>query len=159
MGANPGTSCNAGIPGNNRVRTYFDVMRNLHQVVDFDPVGNDGVIQGTAINAGIGADFNVIANDDRPQLLYFVPTACLLGKTETIGANHHPRVQQTTLPDTGPFADMDMRTQHGMGANHRTPLNNTLRANRCRWIHLCLRMHNGRAVNADRPSRRLLCLP
>jgi len=90
MGTNPGTPSNTRIPGNHRMRTYFDVMRNLNQIIYLNPIGNDSVIQRTTVNAGIGTNFYIVANGNSSQLFYLVPATGLFGKAKTIGTNHHP---------------------------------------------------------------------
>ena len=40
------------------------VVANLDEVVELDAVFNDGVVQRATVNAGVGADFDIIANAD-----------------------------------------------------------------------------------------------
>ena len=61
------------------------VVCNLAQVVYFDAFSDEGGAHGGAVYAAIGADFDVVFNDDIADLRNFaVGTIFIGGKTETI---------------------------------------------------------------------------
>lgn len=66
-----------------------DVMRDLNQVVQLDAITNSGILQSTPVNAGIGTDFNVVANANRTQLFDFP-------RVPAFGAKPKPSAPMTT---------------------------------------------------------------
>ena len=93
--------------GHGRVRTNAYVVSDLDQVVEFDAITNDRVIQCTTIDAGIGANFNVIANLDTAKLLDFFPSSLMRCESESICADHDARMHQTTLTQHTVFSNRD----------------------------------------------------
>src|SRR5450830_793911 len=94
-----GTAGNPDASGNRRMGTDMAVMCNLDLVVELDTVFEHGVGQGATIDCGIGTDFDVIADHHAANLRNLDPLAAFVGKTETIGSNHHARMQDATLTD------------------------------------------------------------
>ena len=86
-----------GTTGQSAVVTNVHVVPNLNQVVDLDAIANGGVFQGTSVHTGVGAEFNIIAQAHRAQLLDLDPGALMGRKTKTIGTDHHARVQDATI--------------------------------------------------------------
>ncbi len=43
-----------------------DIVRNLHQVVDFDAASDASVIQRAAVNCGISSNFHIVSNSTAP---------------------------------------------------------------------------------------------
>lgn len=101
MAANFGAACNANAAGHGRMLTDLHVVADLYLVVDLDAVGNHGVAQRSTIDAGIGANFHIIANLHTAELLDLDPAPLVTGKAKTIAANHgaglhqHPLAQHT----------------------------------------------------------------
>ena len=62
MRANASTASHADATGHGRVRANMHVVANLYQIVEFDAVLDHSVIQRATVNAGIGADFDIMAN-------------------------------------------------------------------------------------------------
>ena len=106
MGTNFCATSNAGIARNHRVRANFDVVGNLHQIVDFYTVGNHRIIQSAPVNAGVSTDFNIITNHHSTQLLNFLPLAILFGKPKAIGTNNHAGMQNAALADGAALANV-----------------------------------------------------
>ena len=48
--------------GHGRVGADVHVVANLDQVVQLDAVFNHGVVQRTAIDAGVGSDLDIVAD-------------------------------------------------------------------------------------------------
>src|SRR5690606_26619348 len=78
------------------VVAYAHVVRHHDLVVELDPVADDGVFEGAAVDGGVGADLDVVAYLDPAQLSDFSPGARLAarirGKTEAVGAQHRAAV-------------------------------------------------------------------
>ena len=81
------TSGNAGTSGHGAVLADSNVVTNLHQVVELDAVLENRVLQRAAINAGIGADLDIIADHNRAELLDLDPPAIVWRKTKPVRTN------------------------------------------------------------------------
>ena len=103
MGADTGTASYAHTAGHGCMRPDANVVANLNQVIELHTIFNDGILQCTSVNAGVGANFNIIANPDRSQLFDFFPHSLVRGKAKAIGPHHHTRVQNTPGPHHTPF--------------------------------------------------------
>ena len=65
---------------------------------------NDRIVQGTAVDSGVGADFNIIVQHHSPQLRNLVPNIAVTLKTKTVRANNRTRMNDAT------FASSDIVT-------------------------------------------------
>ena len=91
--ADPCATRNACACGYRRMRAYPDIMGNPNQVIEFNSIRDQGVIQGTSIDGGAGADFDVVADTDPSQLRNLQPAAVLVREAEAIAADHHAGVR------------------------------------------------------------------
>ena len=64
------------------------VVPDLDLVVELDAIFNDGVLDRTAVNRGVCADLNVIAQAHPTDLWHLDPAPFIAGKPESIGAYH-----------------------------------------------------------------------
>ena len=119
--SNAGTACYAYATCQRRMRANSHVVTNLDQVVEFDAVLNDSVLQCTAVDACIGTDLHIIADTHIAQLLDFFPTSFMRRKTETISANHHTRMNNAARAYRAIVAKCDPHSQAAMHS-HRTAL-------------------------------------
>lgn len=85
--------------GERRVPAYMHVVANLDQVVQLDAVFDDCVLQGSAINAGIGADFNVITNPYSAKLFDLFPAAFVRSETKAIRTDYRARMDDAAFAD------------------------------------------------------------
>src|SRR5512140_672079 len=58
----------AGAPGDGSMRADAHVVSDLDQIVQLDPVLDDGVVQRAAVYAGVGADFDIVADEHTAYL-------------------------------------------------------------------------------------------
>ena len=65
------------------------VVPDLDLVIQFNPVFNHGIIQRTAVNRRVRANFDVVADDYPANLRNFSPAPFFPCNTETIRANHY----------------------------------------------------------------------
>ena len=70
-----------------RVITDLHVMCDLNLIIELDPVADQGIGQGAAVDGGIGADFDIITNTHSANLGNFLPVASLIGKAKPLGAD------------------------------------------------------------------------
>ena len=129
MGPDGGAARHADAARHGRVLSNMDVMADLYQVVELDAVLDDGIVQRTTVDAGIGADLNIVANAHRAELLDFFPGTGVGGETKSVGTNDHAGVQETAVTDAAVFAHGHARLEHGMRANAGTALDHAQGAN------------------------------
>src|SRR5271169_462746 len=87
----------AGAAGNHGVRPDAHVMTDLNLIVELDPGLDDRVFDGTAIDGGVGADLDVIADEHAAELGHFEPSCAIARKAKAIGANDRARMDDDTL--------------------------------------------------------------
>ena len=104
MRANAGTASHTHTPGHGRVRTDVHVVADLDQVVEFDAVLDHGVIQRAAVNAGIGANLDIIADAHPTQLLNFFPAPGMRRKAKAISSNDNAGVKNAAFTHQAAFA-------------------------------------------------------
>ena len=97
---NTGAARHPHAPGKRRMRAYMHVMTDLNQVVELDAIFKHGVLQRTAVYAGVGTDLDIIANTHSAKLLYFYPAALVRGKAKTICPNYNARVNNAAIANT-----------------------------------------------------------
>lgn len=95
----PCAARNAYACGYRRMRAYPDIMGNPNQVIEFYAIRDQGVIQGTTIYGGTGADFDVATDADASQLRNFQPASIFIREAEAVTADHHAGVEHHTLAD------------------------------------------------------------
>src|SRR5690606_3508099 len=71
--------------------------RNLNQIIDFCAFADNRVIQRTAINRGIGANFDIVLNDDAAKLGNLLQTGRTRNITETILSNPDTRMERNVI--------------------------------------------------------------
>ena len=128
VGADRGAAGNAGAAGHGRVLADAHVVADLDQVVELDAVLDHGVLQRAAVDAGVGADLDVVADAHRAQLLDLFPGARAVGReAEAVGADHHARMHDAALADHAVLAHAHARLQHRAGADARAALDHAQR--------------------------------
>ena len=90
MGANARTARHTHATGHGRVFADVHVVANLNEVVEFDTVFNEGVLQGASVDASVGANLYIIANFHGTELFNFFPSALVQGKAKSVSAYHDP---------------------------------------------------------------------
>ncbi|MDT4869405.1 hypothetical protein FQZ97_1044310 [compost metagenome] len=111
VGTDGGAARHPHATGHGRVRPDVHVVADLDQVVELDAVFDHGVIQRTTVDAGVGADLDIVSDAHRAQLLDLDPLAFVRRKTESIGTDHHTRVQHAAFTHAATFAQGDTRVQ------------------------------------------------
>ena len=89
MGTNPSTSSDACTTRHGGVRADVNVVSNLDQVIKFDAIFDDRVIQCTTVYTCIGSDFDIVADANCPQLFNLLPSTIKQGEAKAIGPDHH----------------------------------------------------------------------
>ena len=85
----------------NAVSADRDVVADLYKVVDLDPSPDDGISQGGPVDRAVGADFDVVFDDDTAFLRDFaVGTVFILDISESIRSDDDSAVYDHAIADT-----------------------------------------------------------
>src|SRR5690606_38453519 len=123
-----GAAGNADTGRHRGVITNLHVVGNLDLVVQLDAVADHGVVDGAAVDGGIGTDLHVITNQHATDLGDLLPAAAIIGKAEALpadhrtGLNHHPLAHPHIVIQGHPWS------QPAAVTNHATRTNETLGA-------------------------------
>src|SRR5256885_1083930 len=111
MRANARAAGHPHATGHGRMLADVHVVTDLDQVVELDPVLDHRVVQRSAVYAGIGADFHIVADPHATELLDLHPCSVLGSKPEAVRSQHHAGMQQTARPHMAVLANSDARLQ------------------------------------------------
>ena len=92
---------NAGLPGDQAVPADADVVRDLHQIVDLGALADDGVAGRAAVDRGVGADLDVILNDDPAGLRNFLMASRRRQIAEAVLADARAGMDDHAIADQG----------------------------------------------------------
>ena len=122
--ANARLCCNYGIG------TYFYIVCNLYQVVNFCTAPYNGTANCSAVNGGVGAYFYLVFYHHIANLRYFLKTAIgLRGKAKTICANYRTAMDYTIFTNTTLVVDSYPGMQDGAVTNSHIIAYKYLRVN------------------------------
>jgi hypothetical protein len=124
----PCTSGDAGLTGENAAPPENDVVPNLDQIINHRAGPDNGVIPGSPIDRRIGADIDIVANDDPSELRDFDRHICIGSEAEPRLADanswvdDNPRAEQTMAerdisPDAAVVAGLDRGSNNRVGAD------------------------------------------
>ena len=117
-GSDGRASGNARASRDRRMRTDDDVVSHLDLVVELRPIMHDGILNGAAIDGGVGADFDIVADTDASHLRHLDPTTRIGCKPETVGADDRARMQQAPLADSYSLVERDARFETRAGSEN-----------------------------------------
>lgn len=87
---------------------YDHVMRDMDEVVDFGALADDCGAEGRAIDGGIGADLDVVANDDVADLKNFAVAAFVENVAVAVGADDGSGVDDDAVADLATVINNDV---------------------------------------------------
>src|SRR4029077_18985279 len=73
--------------------------------------------QCSTIDRRVGADLDVIADEDAPELRDFHPALCVLREAETVAADHGARRDDAAFADYAALPDPDVPDQSSTGTD------------------------------------------
>src|SRR5258708_2255094 len=76
------------------------VVPDVDKIVEFDALGNAGIVQRAAIDGGVCADFDIVRDLHDADLRKFPVAAIAVDVTEAVRANHRSRVNLDTIADS-----------------------------------------------------------
>ena len=113
-------AADACLPGNHRMAAHFHIVCNLHQVVEFAALPDDGAANGGPVNAGVGAYFHIIFYHHIPGLRYFlVALSFLRRKAKSIGSQHGTGMNNDTAANLRTVVNLYAGIQNGIIGNGR----------------------------------------
>ncbi len=150
----------AALRDQNAVRPDPNVVGEHHQIVDLRALADDGVAQRGAIDRAVGADFDIVFDDDIADLRDFVMHAVAGGVAESIaadddaGVQNHPLAQDAALVDhdvgidDAVRSDLHLRADVCPGINHRAGADGRGRIDKRLGMHALMRV-GAMAVQRD----------
>ena len=66
--AEPGAARDADLTGQNAAATENDIVPDLHQIINHRARADHGIVSGAAVDRRVGADIDIVADDDPPEL-------------------------------------------------------------------------------------------
>ena len=97
------------------------VVGNLDQIIYFCALSNHRDAKGAAINRGVASHFDVIPEDHLPELREFVVLVFGKDVPEPVGADHHARVQQHPVSDSGARIEDNAGVEHAVFPHDDAP--------------------------------------
>src|SRR6266850_1383999 len=129
MPADVGAAGDAGAAGDRGVGADAHVVADLDLVVELDALLHHRVVDRAAVDGGIRADLDIVADAHRADLRDLDPAPLILGDAETVGADHragmddHPlsyaalRVNHHPWVEASVVADARALAHHATGAD------------------------------------------
>src|SRR5262245_28013447 len=96
-----GATRDSDLAGEQAVTSNRHVVRDLHQIVDLGSLPDHGVTNGPAIDSGVGADFDIVLDNDAPNLRHLVGSARAWHIAKAILANRAARMDDDPVTDQG----------------------------------------------------------
>jgi hypothetical protein len=111
----------AGLRGDDHVRPYAHVVADVNEVVEFRAVGDACFFECAAINGGIGADLDIVFNEQRALLreLRIRAGFRIAHVAEAVGAEHTAGVNDHTIAEVDAGIDHHARKDSAVRADYR----------------------------------------
>src|SRR5579875_413823 len=122
--AQPGAAGNSCLRDEHALAPDPDVVPDLHEIINHRARADDGVGAGAAVDGGVGADLDVVA-DDHPAELRHLDEGFLIGReAEAVLAEPRAGIDAHTVAyqavaDAGVGADAHVVAEHHARADHR----------------------------------------
>ena len=97
VAAEPGAAGYAALPDEQAVLADDDVVRDLHEVVDFRAAPDDGRAERAAINARVRANLDIVVNDDVADLKHLAMLARVEHVAVTVRADDRAGVDADAM--------------------------------------------------------------
>lgn len=109
--ANRDAAGETGLSGDDDVIFNAAIVGDVDHVVELDAVADGGEAEGGAVDAGVGAELDVVAESESADLREFFPAAGNRSKAEAIGAENDTGVEDGAGADVHAGIDCDARVQ------------------------------------------------
>ena len=119
---------NTDAGGNSRMGTDTHVMRHLDLIIEFTALLDNRIVQGPAIDRGVGTNFHIICDNNSAKLRNLVPSVPVHHQPEAVGTDDHTGVQYAAIPDLHRARQGNPAMQMTMASKCCTALDDTARA-------------------------------
>src|SRR5579875_1207349 len=127
--AEPRTAGNANLRDDHAAAPDLHVVPDLHEIINHGTRADDRIRPRAAVDGRIRAHFDIVADDNPPELRYFDGRIGIGREAEPFLADTHAGIKLDARPDdavaqgrVGPdahiVAEDDRRADHGVGADH-----------------------------------------
>src|SRR3990167_9148730 len=108
-----------GASGDGGMRADAHVVRNLYLVVQLHPLLDHRVVQRTAVDGGVRAYLDIVADHHATDLRNLDPAPLVHRDAETVRADHRAGMRDQVIADHAVMINHHMRIQPGMTADDR----------------------------------------
>ena len=117
--ADAATAGNAGLGGDHDVCADAAIVANVDQIVELRAGPDDGLIESAAVDGAVGANLDVVADDEAADLreLYVASELFVAHKAEAVGAEHRAGVHDHAAADGGSGIDHHARIDFAVVAD------------------------------------------
>ena len=145
MPADPRAPCDTNTACKRTMRANADVVADLDLVIEFYPVLDDRIIQGTTVDCCIGANFHVVADHDSPGLGNLEPMISVTCNTTAIRTDDRAGMDDTVAANFASVINGDagmetcMRSHLYTNSNTATGTDICVMANDCSMSDIDMR--------------------
>src|SRR5271165_1160537 len=100
--ADLGATGDTDAAGHHGMRADLHVMRDLNLIVELDAVFDHGIAQCSAVDSGIGADVDIVADHYAASLRNLDVDPVFLRKAEAVRTDYRPGMHNPALADSAP---------------------------------------------------------
>src|SRR5436190_11118688 len=97
MAPDVGAAGDTHAAGHRGMRADARVVSNLDLIVELHALLDDGVVERTPVDGGVGTDLDVVADAHRADLWDLDPAPVVVGDAEAVGTDHRPRMDDDSL--------------------------------------------------------------
>jgi hypothetical protein len=91
-----------------------DIVGNLDQVIDFGPLFDQGMAEGSTVDRHIRTEFHIVLNDHVAELGDLMVSALMLNITEPVSSNDRTAMDDHTSTKATAFADHDIGIENAI---------------------------------------------
>src|SRR5260221_1654892 len=136
--------------GHRGVRADARVVADLDLIVELHALLDDGVVERTAVDRGVGTDLDIVADAHRADLRDLDPAPVVVGDAEAVGVDHGPRMDDHRLAERAPRVDRDARIEAAIFADLDLLAHHAAGADRDARAQLCALRHDGGRMHTRR---------
>src|SRR5258706_12383692 len=150
MAPDVGAAGDTDAAGHRGMRADARVVADLDLIVELHALLDDGVVERTAVDRGVGTDLDIVADAHRADLRDLDPAPVVVGDAKAVGADHRPRMDDHPLAERAPRVDHDARIEAAIFADLDLVAYHAAGADRDARAQLCAFRHHGRGMHARR---------
>lgn len=141
------TSRDPCLRSNDRMPADHNVVRDLNEIVDLDPLLNPSSSEPGAIDGRVRADFDIVIDLDNPELRDFLVPVLDGFEPETVRSDHGAAVDDYTRADSRSLTNRRIRINYARSSNNtfvtdvRPSADNCLIADAYARLNDCVRLN------------------